>query len=149
MAAEALGKLAGIISEIELAQQVAHALRDRLTDTIIFLPGLGVNEAAFQTLEQVANRLTVLEIDDHPIEDILAYSSIPARFRWWKRFPAQIAITAVAGLLGAFYSFFVRQAVEDWLPEGPLGMVLLIIFICIVVAAALSILLERLKDRQD
>jgi HEAT repeat protein len=65
IAADVLGQLAPMVTERKVLRRAARTLWWRLTDHP------GVAKAAFHALDQVANRLSVLEVETRPVKDLL------------------------------------------------------------------------------
>ena len=68
VAADVLGQLVHMVNDRKTLRRAARALWWRLTDHPV------VAKAAFHALDQVANRLSVVEIEAHPMKDLLKFS---------------------------------------------------------------------------
>ena len=123
-AAAALGKLTDIVSDAQVTRRVTVTLWGRLTDWEL------VRKAACQALEQVANRLAILDIASHPLQDPL----MPARLTpspAWKQFAWVMLPFMGLGFLdllkGVLTNLLSDYLGVEWLPAGISGLMLLIL----------------------
>jgi HEAT repeats len=123
-AAEALGKLVDNVSDAAIIRRRARILWQRLTDW------KEVRDAACQVLEQVANRLAVLEVSSQPIQDPFLPAE-PHPGRAWKQFAWILLLFVGAGLLdlakGVLTNLLSDYLGVEWLPAGIAGLILLIL----------------------
>jgi HEAT repeats len=123
-AAEALGKLTDIVSDAQVTRRVAGALWERLTDWEL------VREAACQALEQVANRLTILDVASHSLQDPLM-AARPTPPPAWKQFTWVLILLVGLGFLdllkGVLTNLLSDYLGVEWLPKGSAGLILLIL----------------------
>jgi hypothetical protein len=123
-ATEALGKLTDIVSDAKVTRRVARALWGRLTDW------KEVREAACQALEQVANRLAILDVASHSLRDPLMLAR-PTPSPAWKQFAWVMLLFVGLGLLdllkGVLTNLLSDYLGIEWLPAGIVGLVLLIL----------------------
>ena len=123
-AIEGLGKLVDNVSQAGVTRRVARTLWHRLTDW------KEVREAACQALENVANRLSILDVASHPLQDPF----MPARLTSspaWKKFAWGLPLLVGLGFLdllkGVLTNLLSDYLGVEWLPKGIAGLVLLIL----------------------
>jgi hypothetical protein len=123
-AAEALGRLVDNVSDAAITRRMARMLCRRLTDR------KEVRDAAYQALEQVANRLPILDIASHPIQDLLMPVPITYSPRW-KQFAWVTLLFMGLGFLDLLRGVLTNLLSEylgiEWLPAGIAGLLLLIL----------------------
>jgi hypothetical protein len=137
-AAQALGQVAHVVSDAACARSIARALWKRLTDWI-------VREDAYEALEQIANRIAVLEVASTPIGDPFALVQT-ARRPWWKQFvwamPPLVILALLDFFRGVLINVFSDRLPLRWLPAGTAGLILLVFG-----AVILFIVFTRLQKR--
>jgi hypothetical protein len=124
IAVEALGQLAEHVSDTGVTRCMARALCQKLTN---WTDG---REAAYETLEQVGNRLAVLNIASHPLQDPLM-SAWPTPSPGWKQFAWITLLFMGLGFLdllkGVLTNLLSDYLGIEWLPAGIAGFILLIL----------------------
>jgi HEAT repeat protein len=123
-AARALGELVENVSNAEITRRIARALWRRLTDW------KEVREAACQALEQVSDRLVILDIASHPLQDPFMPAQ-PTRSAAWKQFAWIMLLFMGLGFLdllkGVLTNLLSDYLGIEWLPSGIAGLILLIL----------------------
>jgi HEAT repeat protein len=122
-AARVLRQMAQSISDLKQIERITRALWKRITDLH------RVSAAARQALEQAANRLPVIEITSHPVQDLFARSESSLHPRW-KQAAWGLSLLLVLGLLDLFRGVFTNLLSElvdiNGLPAGTVGLLLVV-----------------------